>query len=111
MLYQRELHDSVGNIVDNRIILRLSAQPQGPWSDPVTIVDMADPTFQAAHCCGSTCQGQQVLHCNKAGLYGAYALPLMASGPGTLEVPFLVSTWDPYNVVLFRAKVGWSRLP
>jgi len=110
LLYQRELHDALGNIVDNRIILRLSAQPQGPWSDPVTIVDMADPSFQAVHCCGSTCQVQQVLHCNKAGLYGAYALPLIASGPGTLDVPFLVSTWDPYNVVLFRAKVGWSSL-
>lgn len=110
-LYQRELHDDGGNIVDNRVVLRSAVAPEGPWSDVLTIVDMADPAFQAAHCCGDTCPGEQLLHCDRAGLYGAYALPLVTTTPmpdGSVElaIPFVVSTWDPYNVVLMSMRVA-----
>ncbi len=111
-LYQRELHDGGGIITDNRIVLRVAAKPEGPWTDVVTVVDMADPAFQAAHCCGATCPGDQILHCDRAGLYGAYLLPAVTVTPGaapgsaTLEVPFLASTWDPYGVVLFSTRVA-----
>jgi hypothetical protein len=113
MVYQRELHDADGNIVDNRIVARVAPTPAGPWSEPATIFDMADPAFQAAHCCGVTCPGEQILHCDKAGLYGAYVLPLvkvneLRSGLLELDVPFVVSTWDPYNVVLFRTRLALS---
>lgn len=109
-LYQRELHDGGGNIVDNRIVLRTAPAPQGPWSEAVTIVDMADPRFAAEHCCGATCEGAQILNCAVAGLYGAYLLPAVTvadAGDGVLELdlPFLVSTWDPYNVVLMRTTI------
>lgn len=109
-LYQRELHDAAGSIVDNRIVLRTAPHPTGPWSDAVTIVDMADPAFTAAHCCGESCPGAQILHCLVAGLYGAYLLPTIGVAPGPagaleLQLPFVVSTWDPYNVVLFTARV------
>ena len=77
MVYQRELHDAGGGIVDNRVVARVARAPEGPWSEPATIFDMADPAFQAAHCCGESCPGEQILHCDKAGLYGAYALPLI----------------------------------
>jgi hypothetical protein len=112
-LYQRELHDGGGAIVDNRIVLRVASAPEGPWSEPITLIDMADPAFQAAHCCGATCPGEQVLHCNMAGLYAAYLVPAVVAseapdGAWTLELPFLVSTWDPYNVVLFEARVELS---
>jgi hypothetical protein len=108
-LYQRELHGPDGAIVDNRVVLRTAPGPEGPWSDAVTIVDMADPEFTAAHCCGATCEGEQILHCFVAGLYGAYLLPttVVTAVDGGLEVelPFVVSTWDPYNVVLMQARV------
>jgi hypothetical protein len=107
LIHQRELHDAGGAIVDNRIVARVSPTPTGPWSEALTIVDMADPTFRAAHCCApSTCNAQQILHCDKAGLYGAYALPTIGVTPSSagyqLSIPFVVSTWDPYNVVLFQ---------
>lgn len=109
LLYQRELHDPAGAILDNRILFRAARAPEGPWSEPVTIVDMADAAFRAAHCCGATCDGPAILHCDRAGLYGAYALPtatVTASADAReLDIPFLASTWDPYNVVLFRARV------
>ncbi len=110
-MYQRELHDAGGNITDNRIVLRTAPGPQGPWSDAVTVVDMADPEFTAAHCCGTTCEGAQILHCFVAGLYGAYLLPLASVSPGPggsleLDLPFVVSTWDPYNVVLMRTQIS-----
>ena len=40
-LYQRELHDEAGNIIDNRIVLRVAPKPEGPWSEAVTVIDMA----------------------------------------------------------------------
>lgn len=109
-LYQRELHDAQGNLVDNRVVLRTAPAPEGPWSEAVTIVDMADPRFAAAHCCAAVCEGEQILHCGVAGLYGAYLLPVGAAivgddGSLELELPFLVSTWDPYNVVLMRTRI------
>jgi hypothetical protein len=109
-LYQRELHDDGGAIVDNRVVMRFAPAAEGPWSDAVTIVDAADPAFMAQHCCADTCPGDQILHCDKAGLYGAYILPAVGVTPrqdgGTqLDVPFVVSTWDPYNVVLLSARV------
>ena len=109
-LYQRELHDAGGAIVDNRVVLRVATAPEGPWSDALTIVDMADPAFSAEHCCGATCPGAQVLHCESAGLYGAYLVPAVSvvelpGGARELELPFLVSTWNPYNVVLFTTTV------
>ena len=107
-LYQREEHAGDA-IIDNRIVVRFAPAPEGPWSDPVTITDMADPVFRAQHCCGATCPGDQILHCDKAGLYGAYLLPAVkvanAGGGRDLDLPLLVSTWDPYNVALFSAKV------
>jgi hypothetical protein len=98
-------------------VLRVAAKPEGPWSEVVTIADMADPAFQAAHCCGATCPGDQILHCDRAGLYGAYLLPAVTVTPGsapgssTLEVPFLASTWDPYGVVLFSTRVAIAPAP
>jgi hypothetical protein len=96
--------------MDNRVVLRTAPAPEGPWSDAVTVVDMADPAFTATHCCGATCDGEQILNCGAAGLYGTYLLPAGAAivgegGTLELELPFLVSTWDPYNVVLMRTRI------
>lgn len=108
LMYQRELHDGDA-IVDNRVVLRVASAPEGPWSEALTIVDMADPQFALQHCCGVTCVGDQILHCEKAGLYATYLLPAITTtveADGlTLTLPFLASTWDPYNVALFAATV------
>lgn len=108
--YQRELHDGGGAIVDNRVVMRIAREATGPWSDPITVVDMADPAFAAAHCCSATCEGDQILNCFVAGLYAAYALPTVATtdlggGAYELAIPMLASTWDPYNVVLFSVRL------
>ncbi len=116
-LYQRELKNADGWLIENRILLRAAPHPTGPWSEPLTVIDMADPGFQAAHCCtGATCPGERILHCDRAGLYGAYLLPALrveraADGSIHVEAPFLVSTWDPYNVVTFTAEVDLAPLP
>lgn len=109
-LYQRELRDAGGRVTDNRVLLRAAPHPTGPWSEPLTVIDLADPAFRAAHCCsGATCPGDEILHCDRAGLYGAYLLPTPRVEPAAdglrVEAPFLVSTWDPYNVVTFTATV------
>ena len=110
MMYQRELHDASGGITDNRVVVRVARAPEGPWSDATTIFDMADAGFRASYCCDATCAPTQILHCDRAGLYGAYALPL-AHAPAkedlpSIDLPFVVSTWDPYGVSLFRVQLA-----
>lgn len=109
-LYQQQFYDAMGKINDARVIFRFALAPEGPWSAPLTIIDSNDPAFQSAHCCGSTCPGAQITHCNIGWLYGTYMLPSatatpVAGGSFDLQLPFLVSTWDPYNVVLFTTSV------
>ena len=109
-MYQRELHDASGAILDNRVVVRVAVAPEGPWSDATTIFDMADPTFRASYCCDATCSPTQILHCDRAGLYGAYALPLahfpFKEDLPSIDLPFVVSTWDPYGVSLFRVQLA-----
>ena len=109
-LYQRQLHDLAGNIIDNRVVFRVSAKAEGPWSDALTIIDSKDAAFQGTHCCGQTCPGNQIIHCNLGWLYGTYLLPTATATPAAggsfdLKLPFVASTWDPYNVVAFTASV------
>ena len=109
-LYQRQLHDLMGNINDNRVVFRVATKPEGPWSDALTIIDSKDVLFQSTHCCGQTCTGTQIIHCNIGWLYGTYVLPTATATPAAggafdVKLPFLASTWDPYNVVAFTASV------
>jgi hypothetical protein len=60
--------------------------------------------------------GAQILHCEAAGLYGAYLLPSITVEPGPgdaveLQLPFVASTWDPYNVVLFTVRIRLDPRP
>ena len=109
-LYQRQYYDAMGNKSNVRVLFRFATTAEGPWSDPLTIIDGNDPDFQSTHCCGTTCPGSQILHCNLASLYGAYMLPSATATPAAggafdVKVPFVVSTWDPYNVVAFTTSV------
>ncbi len=89
----------------NRIVARFAATPEGPWSQSITVHDMADPAFLAKYCCaGDSCAGGRLFHCGKAGFYGSYLLPDAAVGPeGSFTVTYTLSTWNPYNVALLRA--------
>jgi hypothetical protein len=88
----------------NQIVASFADGPEGPWSAPVVVHDMADPAFLAQYCCGQTCPGQQMIHCDRAAFYGAYLLPELALQPdGSFTVTYTLSTWDPYDVVLMQA--------
>jgi hypothetical protein len=105
MMFQ-QLSDTSGG---NHMVLAVAQRPEGPWTS-TPIITMHDPAFAAQHCCvGALCRGEQILHCDRAGLYGIYPLPLIEAtrtADGVeLDVPFTASTWNPYNVVLFRTRV------
>lgn len=107
LMYQ-QLSDRSGG---NRMVMQVAARPEGPWSG-ATIILMHDPEFVARHCClpgAATCPGERVIRCDQGGLYGIYPLPLIETTPRDggweLRVPFVASTWVPYNVVLFRTTV------
>lgn len=110
LMYQ-QLSDTSGG---NRMVMQVASSPEGPWTGE-TIILMHDPAFVGRHCCaGDTCPGERIIRCEHGGLYGIYPLPLIETMPRDggyeLTVPFVASTWTPYNVVLFRAKV-FVRLP
>lgn len=95
---------------------RFADAPEGPWSEPVSVVNMIDPGFAAKYCCfditnptneNAPCVGQQLLHCTKAGLYGSYLLPhVKVNADQSFEITFTVSTWDPYSVALMSATIS-----
>jgi hypothetical protein len=89
----------------NRIVARFAAAAEGPWSDPVTVALMTDPTFAARHCCsGTDCPGERMIECEHAAFYGTYMLPsVTANSDGSFSIPFVVSTHIPYNVALMTA--------
>lgn len=108
MMYQQLSATSGGN----RMVMQVALRPEGPWTG-TTIILMHDPIFMARHCCLAEltpqCQGERIIRCDRGGLYGIYPLPLIRvtamEGGYELEVPFVASTWVPYNVALFRARV------
>ncbi len=92
-----------------RVRLAVAARPEGPWST-ADVVASGSAAFRERHCCeGASCPGEQILHCDRGGLYAAYVLPLIEAewtpSGVVLDVPFVVSTLEPRNVVLFRARV------
>lgn len=105
LMYQ-QMSDLSGG---NRMVMQVALRPEGPWSK-ASIITMHEPAFVAQHCCvGETCPGERIIRCDRGGLYGIYPLPLIEAhaedGGHVLRVPFVASTWQPYNVVLFRTDV------
>jgi hypothetical protein len=87
-----------------QIVARFADKPEGPWSAPVIVEDMADPAFISQYCCGTTCAGSQMIHCSQGTLYGAYLLPEIAvHADGSFTVTYTMSTGNPYDVVLMKA--------
>jgi hypothetical protein len=55
-------------------------------------------------CCavGDDCTAAQFMDCDRTGFYGAYLRPTAAPVPNGFEATYTLSSFDPYNVVLFR---------
>lgn len=93
----------------NRVRLATATRPEGPWVQTDVLTPSA-AEFQARHCCeGDRCAGDRFLRCERAGVYAAYPLPLIGAewtdGGVALDVPFVLSSMEPRNVVLLRAQV------
>lgn len=90
----------------NRIVARFADAPTGPWSDAIAIHDMADAGFRARYCCAvdDACAGDEFMNCDRTGFYGAYLFPDVELGAdGRFTITYTLSSFDPYNVALFRA--------
>lgn len=88
----------------NRIVARFAERPEGPWSAPIVVHDMADPAFTGAYCCAvdNQCAGKQFFNCDRTGFYGTYLLPgAQLHGDGSFTVHYTMSSFDPYNVAVF----------
>jgi hypothetical protein len=87
-----------------QIVARFADQPEGPWSSPIVVEDMSDPAFVTDYCCGTSCTGEQMIHCSGSTFYGAYLLPgITVNGDGSFTVDYTLSTGNPYDVVLMQA--------
>lgn len=90
----------------NRIIARFADRPEGPWSEPIIVHDMADAAFRGAYCCGAVnvCNGKQFFNCDRTGFYGTYLLPdVVVNADDSFTVTYTMSSFDPYNVALYQA--------
>jgi hypothetical protein len=98
---------------DGGIVARLSDTPWGPWSAPALIFD---PAADAGSCyfirgdgdCGppgdpTSPQGAD----HPGGAYGPYVIPRYTrGGPQTTTIYYVLSTWNPYDVVLMRTTLA-----
>ena len=94
-----------------QVVLRAARQPDGPWSQVTKVHSMQDEMFREHYCCGeSFCEGERMIHCNKAGVYAPYMLPIIAppAKNGAITVNYLLSTWDPYGTVLMSTDITIS---
>lgn len=90
----------------NRIVARFAKQPEGPWTDEITLLDNEDPAFLSQYCCmpEGTCNGERLFNCSKASFYGVFLLPDIVVDATGFTVSYTMSTWDPYNVALFSTR-------
>lgn len=91
---------------DHRVVARFASQPEGPWSDEITVHDNTDAAFIAQYCCvpENNCSGERLFNCSQASFYGTYLLPDVAVDATGFTVSYTMSTWSPYNVALFSAR-------
>ncbi|HUN55851.1 MAG TPA: DUF4185 domain-containing protein [Smithella sp.] len=94
-----------------QVVLRAARRPDGPWSQAVVVHSMRDENFRVRYCCGEgPCDGKHMIHCDKAGAYAPYLLPVISPPEknGNIRVNYLLSTWNPYNTVLMSADIRIS---
>jgi hypothetical protein len=88
----------------NRIVAYTAQDPAGPWSAPIIVHDMADPTFRQTYCCATDddCTAPQMFDCDRTGFYGTYLLPNVTTSGNSFTVTYTMSSFAPYNVALFQ---------
>lgn len=89
----------------NRIVAYVAERPEGPWSAPIVVHDMADAGFRAAYCCEAEdqCRGEEFFNCNRTGFYATYLFPDVIATAGGFTVTYTMSSFSPYNVALYQA--------
>jgi hypothetical protein len=89
----------------SRILLRTADNAWGPWSEPQVLFDAAEDEGFCAYMNAPGCNGVSDPHNpHVAGdPYAPYLISRFSQGP---EITFLMSTWNPYNVVLMKARLA-----
>jgi len=90
------------------ITMRSADQAIGPWSAPVTLFDPKNGYGKFMHIGWQSQKADSVHDPNReneyGGEYGPYMIPkFFKETPGGARIYFLMSTWNPYAVVLMRA--------
>ena len=90
------------------ILLRTAERAVGPWSDAVTLFDPKEGYGRFMHVASGS---DPMADPGRAGEYGGEYAPYMIPRffrrtPEGARVYFVMSTWNPYEVVLMRADLG-----
>ncbi len=101
------------------LFLRTAAMPWGPWSEPVALLEGAAPELDRLRYkpgASPTSMAGPVIAKGKdpaelsGGLYAPYAIQRFTKvGPSTLELSYVVSTWNPYVVLLMKSELSLPR--
>lgn len=83
----------------HHIRLRVARAPEGPWSEPLTIVQEHELDGAVTH--------EKSRGSHPTDVYGPYLIPAWFSDPepGVVELAYTLSTWNPYQVQLVRTRV------
>lgn len=104
----------------NRILLRTADEPWGPWSEPVTLFDpVRDGGFcrfmHAGPKAPPGCKPVTDPHTPSTvgAAYGPYLIAPFTRGTEgeSADIYFLMSTWNPYTVVLMEARLRLEPAP
>jgi hypothetical protein len=91
------------------VIGRLADKPWGPWSDAAVIFDQDQ---DAGNCyfihgsgdCGPPSDPESPANGGPGGVYAPFVIPgYTKGGEGTTTIYYMLSTWNPYQVVLMRS--------
>lgn len=86
------------------ILLRTAKQPTGPWSEPTVLFDPERGYGKFIHRPGKDSVNDPRRENEHGGEYGPYMIPrFFKKIPKGATIYFLMSIWNPYQVVLMRA--------
>jgi hypothetical protein len=89
------------------ILLRTAARPTGPWSEPVVLFDPQQGYGKFMHAPGKDTVNDPRRENDHGGEYAPYMIPrFFKKTPDGATIYFVMSTWNPYNVVLMKAELG-----
>ena len=91
----------------NKILANLAENPWGPWSDatPIFTPEGGYCYFmynKQCPCLDDSCGDNRCGSGKIAGAYGPYVIRWQSDNQGGVEVDYLLSTWNPYNVMQLR---------